>query len=269
MKNSSELWTHQLAADQKRWESIDSSDVGMLLSGFTEISSKIGYRFEVLGTLGEFPLILLRPKELVVGPRVLVAAGFHGEEPAGCWGALTFLQERIETLNLGVSMSVLPIINPTGIKNRRRRNDWGENPNDGYCHDDGPPSKEGRILLDNLSLLCELGKDGFLTLHEDKDVERFYVYGYENHDEPGEFTKMLRDTLSLCFEQQPDGFIEGDAISEGMIFNDHDGSFEDLLFHEGVIHTACTETPGLMSFASRVIANVELIDAFVRYHVVK
>jgi hypothetical protein len=119
--------------------------------------------------------------------------------------------------------------------------------------------------MEHLPMLKTLAKDGFLSLHTDVEIGRFYVYTFENADRPGAFSEALRNEEARFFEPHPDGILEGGVVRNGIMFRHCDGSFEDLLFHEGIPRTACTETPGLVGANRQIEANASIITAFVRF----
>lgn len=236
-------------------------DFDVLVSRLSAVSKDRGLGLSELGEVDGFPLVLLSPPPSD-RPNVLIAAGFHGEEPAGCWGLLHFLEHRFPSK---VNLSVLPVVNPTGIRLGTRLNVYGQNPNCGFCHTSDEPSVEGKILLQSLDKLLPLASDGFLSLHEDIDETRFYLYTFEHLESPGDFTKSLVQIEREFFEPLPDGLLhEGGKVVDGAIFNCCDGSFEDLLFHRGVPRTACTETPGKLDFYLRTAANAAIAETFCR-----
>lgn len=238
------------------------SDIASLRAKLLKVAESCKLQVETLGWVGDEPIWLFRSTK----PSLLVAAGFHGEEPAGCWGILRYLENLAERGTV-CPISFLPIVNPTGIRAGRRRNDWGENPNDGFCHtQDEQPSREGRILIESLDTLLPLAKDGFISLHEDIDATEFYLYTFETGESPGEFSRTLIDIESSYFSPMPDGRIVDSIIRNGVIFKECDGSFEDYMFHAGVPRTACTETPGALDLELRVRANAAIIEGFVRFH---
>lgn len=103
-----------------------------------------------LGMIGEYPLLLLIPQKPKARKKhILVAAGFHGEEIAGPWGIIKFLEEADGRLLESVNLSLLPLVNPTGFVRNQRMNQWDENPNRGFCHlelpNNPPPSREENI----------------------------------------------------------------------------------------------------------------------------
>jgi hypothetical protein len=193
---------------------------------------------------------------------VLVAAGFHGEEPGGPLGILRLLEMAPDVWLDGVHLSIIPILNPTGHRVNQRRNQWNENPNDGFCHPDldpTPPSKEGRILLANLPFLKRCAKDAFLSLHEDGfPTGHAYAYG----------TRPAGAADALLAEMSPFGVTPDRRISEngaelraGLSLNHHDGSFEDRLYHEGTPLCLVTETPRTVNIEARAEVNDRMVRA--------
>ena len=114
-------------------------------------------------------------------------------------------------------------------------------------------------------MLKSLAKDGFLSLHTDIEVAQFYLYTFESADMPGAFSEALRKEAARFFEPHPDGILEGGLVRNGIMFRHCDGSFEDLLFHEGIRRTACTELPGLVGANRHIEANASIIAAFVKF----
>jgi hypothetical protein len=265
----------QIADKHSDWiasENCDAFDYETLVRRVRELAARRDLRIENLGLVEGDPLMLLTPTTPRPGPRLLIAAGFHGDEPAGCWGIVRFLNDSnaFDSLNI----SFLPLVNPTGFRRRQRINAWSEDPNRGFFHDDltthrganePPPSREGRILLDHLALLKSLATHSFLSLHEDVEYAKGYLYSFENSDSPGAFSQTLGKQASEFFPLFPDGPLEGGYVRDGIIFDFRDGSFEDYLFHSGIPRTASTESPGLAEIDQRVAANSQLIVALARY----
>lgn len=239
--------------------------VATLLPRLHEAAKRRALVVKELGRVDKDPLLLLHPATPSEGPRLLIAAGFHGDEVAGCCGLAEFLETASDELFRSCSLSFLPIVNPTGLRAGRRENDLMQNPNAGFCHTkSGPPevSIEGAILIENHGLMCALGRDGFLTLHEDLEQTKFYTYTFEQRPDPGPFSKAFIDIGRRFFEIVSDGPLEGGQARDGLLYNFCEGSYEDALFHLGVPRTACTETPGLLPLPQRVAATVALIEGF-------
>ena len=244
------------------------TDIDAYFQRLKTATSSNGLEIRELGYVGSYPLLLVEPQN-TSGPNILVAGGFHGEEPAGPWGILRFLETHPHELLSRVNLSFLPLVNPTGFVQGQRLNDWGENPNSGFCHGEargGILSREGRILLDNISLLRPLADDGFVSLHEDSDQSGFYLYTFEQSEIPGQFTRSLRDAGLDFFDCCSDE-IAGETVEDGVVYCQCDGSFEDFLFHEGVPRTACTETPGRLNINARINCNCYIIQNFINYSI--
>jgi len=234
----------------------------------TGLTQHCGLAMHILGYTESQPIWLLTPIYPNNGPHILVAAGFHGDEPAGPWGILHFLESSTPTISARANLSFLPIVNPTGFQAARHVNDRGEDPNRGFCHvpfNGFVPSREGTILLEQLHELRPLATDGFVSLHEDIEQERFYLYTFEDSNGPGPFSEVLRTAGTEYFMTMPDGIVEGSPNRGGVIFRQCDGSFEDCLFHAGVPRTACTETPGLQNIHERIKTNANIINAFLTF----
>ena len=216
-----------------------------------------------LGTTDSLPIVLLSPKErLPQKPSILVAAGFHGDEPAGVWGVLKFIRDHYLYFRDSINIHFLPLVNPTGFFQQSRTNYKGQDPNRGFCHTkSGIPevSDEGSILLGFKDQLLKFGEHGFISLHEDFEEERYYLYTFEKSTGPGPLSEALRMTEETFFEPLPDGDLDGGYVKNGVIYQQCDGSFEDYLFHQGSSRTTCTETPGLLDLKLRVRVNALLV----------
>lgn len=237
-------------------------------AAFAEQLSRLGagWRTTLLGMpLGE-PLPLWRRAAVApAAPRLLVACGFHGEEPAGPWGLVEYLRTASPAELDRVDLALLPLVNATGFSAGTRFNRAGQNPNRGFMSalNDDRPSAEGEVLLAHAALLDALGADGVMSCHEDVGVDAAYVYGYERADAPGAFSRRLRDALAAHFALHPDGAVDERRVADGIVFNAIDGSFEAWLFTRGAGAAACIETPGRAAFDARVAAQAAAIRAFV------
>jgi hypothetical protein len=218
-------------------------------------------------------------------PNLLIVGGFHGEEPAGPLAILKWL----ETVNSGylkkANLTFLPVVNPIGFNRGTRYARKGQKTNGGFCFNvEGCPkykskdklAVEGELLMENIDIILEAAKDGVISLHEDVDTDKFYIYDFGTAVRPGSFSKAIRDEESKFFEMIDNGVKvneEGDPDSyaiNGIVHNHHDGSFEDFLSHKGVKHSLTTETPGLnIGIDKRVDAGVALINKFINLSKVK
>lgn len=244
---------------------------------YKRVADLPGFWMTILGMVGNRPIWLLRSRDdwNHKDPRILIASGFHGEEQAGPWAILKWLENDCKDILKKVDISFLPVVNPTGFNIGRRYNTWGEKDNCGFCHKETTGdvlSKEGDILMSHKELLVEIASDGFLSLHEDCEVhDQYYMYSFEKTQEPGQFSCKMLETLADHFSRPVNGVsVTQDAkmntppfVVNGLVYKYCDGSFEDFLFHEGVPIVVVTETPSLRCrLSKRVDANVDVIERF-------
>lgn len=230
-----------------------------------------------LGTVEKWPIWLVRTSMVYdkKKPHILIAGGFHGEEKAGPMAILRWLETKV--IPTKIDISFLPVVNPVGFHLGQRYNNQKEKSNCGFCHPEigDAPSTEGQILIHNEHILKRLARDGFLDLHEDSTETSYYLYSYEHGETPSDFAKSIRDVEGRFFEKYGgkvvtdgssvmlNGQTEPARVSEGIVFNLCDGSYEDFRMHAGVKHSICTETPGKMRISKRVNANMAIIDKFI------
>ncbi|WP_227653453.1 hypothetical protein [Klebsiella pneumoniae] len=146
-----------------------SNDIAFFEKAFREQSSRWGLYEIVLGCPGEGNISLYQSVNQGADvPHILIAAGFHGEEPAGCWGMLDFLREGSPELFDNVAVSFLPLVNLSGLSAGCRLNSTGQNPNRGFTNGaEVEPSVEGKVLLNYEALLKNAARHGVLCCHED------------------------------------------------------------------------------------------------------
>lgn len=232
-----------------------------------KVCSDQGYSMRPLGLVGDKPIWFI-DQSTAKGPRLLIVAGFHGEEKAGPWGVLEWIREGKE---VEAHVSFIPVVNPTAFNLGKRYNTWGEKSNCGFFHNKGKPSEEGKILLAHKELLIYSSIHGCLSLHEDIDSMAYYLYTFEHTKDPGKFTCGLLDELSKHFDKPLNGQTTnndpgdpGPYVVNGLVYKHCDGSFEDWMFHEGAAQTAVTETPAYRTrLQRRVKASVAVIDRFI------
>jgi hypothetical protein len=248
-----------------------SNDIDAFYALLAKEVTRLGLDETTLGVAGSFPVNLYQSPGQKTGlPRLLISAGFHGEEAAGPWGMLHFLRGITPDLFDNVNLSLLPLVNPTGFNRGNRLNEQGENPNRGFIPEndrserDEQPSAEGTLLLASGALLQAASRDGILTCHEDVLLDDTYIYSFEGSDNPSSFSIEMRDTLGRYFPIAADGKIDDCPIVNGIIFNHYDLSFEAFLVRMGASVGVCSETPGQQDFDQRILANSAIMNSFIR-----
>lgn len=142
----------------------------------------------VLGFSGGEPLMLYQRKPALPHTlRRLVVAGFHGEEPAGVWGCLRFLQQNHPPDFMHCAFSLLPLVNAFGFSHGCRGNDQGHDTNRGFSRR-LLLTREGRLLMSHAALLREAGTSGTMSCHEDLSAHHAYLYTYERSSTVGSFS---------------------------------------------------------------------------------
>lgn len=251
------IWTWQLT------DGTASNDWTAWSQRLYAVAAWRGLQVERLGRVGDDPLLIIRPAGSSSAlPRRLIASGFHGEEPAGPWGVLAFLETVSDAALATCALTLLPLVNVSGFRAGRRLNDHGENPNRGYLPGAESPSREGVAIMEHAEMLVGASRDGLLSCHEDVLLSHCYLYANERSEQPGHWADRLLAANAAFFPIHPDGEVDGCAVRGGIIFNQVDTSFESWLFERGASHAACVETPGQADFMQRVAAQAAMMRIF-------
>jgi len=220
-----------------------------------------------------YPLWLIQTMEesLPTIPKALIVSGFHGEEQAGPWGILKWLRDCTPESFKGVNVSFLPVVNLYGFITEKRYGPSNMPTNTGFYRPGEKASPEAEILKKNINILRPLADNGYISLHEDITSSQYYIYTFEPTEQPGEFSKQMKDELAKHFPNPFNGIAyvdttspgQGPPCEDGLIWKFYDGSFDDWMFQMGVPRVAVTETPGKYPFLDRVDATVDLINRFI------
>jgi len=193
--------------------------------------------------------------------RVVVTAGFHGEEPAG---PLTLAEHfgdlAAHARERKIGLTVFPCVNPSGFTLGTRYNASGERPNNDLLRyrvgktwlgelRNGETftrwrtfkrsPKETRALLRQLERLRTPA--AALDLHQDNYMRRVasyaYVFGDARHYRP--LVRKASRHLEIAGESLVDPQLRSDR--DGLIWF-HDGSVTDYFFRRGTRFCATLET---------------------------
>ncbi len=261
-ENVPHIWPHgALACMSNDWQVFQKRILAM--------AKFHGFSVETLGYTAEQPIyMMMRMAGHANARHILVASGFHGEEPAGPWGLLQALESASTYALDQINLTLLPLVNVSGFSHGTRFNHLGQNPNRGYLphYDDVLPSEEGAVLLAHQARIAESGRDGVLSCHEDQLLHHCYVYANEKTKEPSSIARSLLACNAGFFPMHPDGLVDDCPIQDGIVFNQKDSSFENWMLATGAQHTFCTETPGQFPFDMRIAANAAMITLFMDLH---
>lgn len=234
---------------------VNINEVGALLADTINIycNTQNNVVPHILGYVNKQPVLLLLPRQRQGGPSILIAAGFHGNEIAGSLAIIKHLASNVRQDNINISY--LPAVSLSALKRGTHLNEWNENSNRGFCNtQEHSLSKEGAILFNNIDMLHNLSKDGYLALHEDSGEHSFYAYTLGAQKK--RLSTALKRTGRKFFA------LKKRNTKDGIILDDYANSFEDVMLARKVPYIATTETPVHKSLKLRIQANVALIKTF-------
>lgn len=143
-------------------------------------------------------------------PTIALAAGIHGDEPAGPWALLDLLET--DALDDGYAYRIWPCTNPTGYAAGTRAGADGVDVNRTFGR--GGSSPEARaIVMSNRDRKFALSID----LHEDCDSTGFYCYDYTGGALGGAICDAL-DQRGLPLEELRAGYDLGYALPKSARF---------------------------------------------------
>ncbi|MFA5185474.1 MAG: succinylglutamate desuccinylase/aspartoacylase family protein [Patescibacteria group bacterium] len=198
-------------------------------------------------------------------PRVMLMGTLHGEEPAGAVALSTHIAEIMQvSLTNKVNLTVIPCGNPYGLDRNIRNAPGSRYMNGGFCHPNLVPLPEGSAKIKKF--LLKTHATHYLDLHEDKDSRGVYVYAFKDR----RIAKKLLSvsTRHLPIEIKPkmdDRDIRNADIKDGVVFDAHDGTTEDLLSHQkecifsGALETPSRHVPMNQRARAQADAAIELI----------
>lgn len=217
--------------------------------------------------------------------RLLITAGFHGDEVAGPLTLLKHLPQLVAyAKRRGVGLTVFPCVNPSGFDVRTRYNASGEAPNNDflrYKRDHADPTwvdqlqpgqtfvawrpffegpSETRAMA---RLLAELPTpDAMLDVHQDPWLSQpgCYAYVFGNRE-------LYRPLLTASTKHLP---VAANAEVDDDLFSDsdgllelHDGSITDLFWRRGTPYVATLETTTMSPLPACHQVNLVWLRAFV------
>jgi hypothetical protein len=123
--------------------------------------------------------------------RIYISTGIHGDEPAGPLAVRHLLQENQWPEN--ASLSLIPCLNPTGLRLNSRENDQGVDLNREYLDTKAPET------LAHINWLSQLPPfDLCLCLHEDWESDGFYVYELNPDNRPSLADHIVAQVAEVC-----------------------------------------------------------------------
>jgi protein MpaA len=192
-------------------------------------------------------------------PNIYISTGIHGDEPAGPLAVRQLLQENQWPEN--ASLSLIPCLNPTGLRLNRRENDQGVDLNREYLDTKAPETLAHIHWLSQQPSfhLC-------LCLHEDWESDGFYVYELNPDNRPSLAGHIVAQVSEVCPVDLSE-IIEGRPAEGGIIRPSVDPrsrpqwpeAFYLLTYNTRLSYTL--EAPSDFPFPTRVAALVAGVHA--------
>lgn len=181
-----------------------------------------GKRAAVVETIGrfwiphrEYPVFAVRLGVQEAGKKtVMIAAGIHGDEPAGVEAALRFVEANADGSDLldRFEFTVFPCNNPAGWELNTRENWQGIDLNRQFAV--RRPAPEVEIISQRLEGQCF---DLVFEMHEDVDSHGFYLYEIVDDSRAPVGEAIVRAVEAAGFPVNRDECIEGLRASGGVI----------------------------------------------------
>ncbi len=192
-------------------------------------------------------------------PTISIAAGVHGDEPAGVWALLGLVEDS--ELDARYSYRIWPCTNPSGYAARTRQSADGVDVNRTFGRLGTSPEARA-ILAANRDLTFALSLD----LHEDCDASGFYCYEYGGGEigrrvisaldeegleiDPLETTFNLAGPLDDAHSMRERGRVVPDASEETALLGGL--SYSLALARGSARHALTFETPSPAAWGTRL-----------------
>jgi hypothetical protein len=188
-------------------------------------------------------------------PLLIIMAGCHGEEPApslSIFKNYKIISEAAEKHH--VNLVIYPLMNPWGFDRNKRRNREDLNCNSNWIHKD---EDRTAIEVETVSKNIKKYKPSFFaSIHEDDEVKNeFYMYSFGDR----KYENSLIKIGAKYFPVLKDGKHCDVNVKAGVVYNGHDGSAEDFMYHRGCKFSCCTETPSSQLLSKRMKCCIDLI----------
>lgn len=196
-------------------------------------------------------------------PLVYLSAGMHGDEPAGPLALLELLREGVLDERLG--WALLPALNPDGLRLGTRGNAAGVDMNRDYLRRETAEVAGHVAWLEGIPV-----PEVFVSLHEDWEVDGFYLYEIRHGEEREEETRALLEEARGVFRLEEGPWIDGHRVREaGWIFHgvepDEPEGWPEAIFlsHRGCPLSYTLETPSRAALEERVKCHKSVVKRLV------
>ena len=222
-----------------------------LIKRWRALAKPLGAKMEILWESDDFPIHVLRTKSAGEGG-LYVSAGIHGDEAAGAWGMLDFVEKNVESI-AGIPATIVPCMNPWGFINNVRTDESGNDLNRWFLRESDPRMKAWRSLVDGLVPALSL------CFHEDYDARGCYIYEHGAGDTPLGWDALVAATEHIPYDSRKT--IEGKRAKDGLIWIRRMPDFGDELPESIALHqlgskrSLTIETPSELDIERRIAAH--------------
>lgn len=217
-----------------------------------------------LGKTGRQVIWMVKNDKANTTQHKLIVAGTHGEEIAGPWGILKFLEEADDYILFLSYLSIIPVVSPVVFGKRRQRT---IKPNCGFVPGMFDRlSAEAGVLMSHLPRLVRASEDGLLNLHETAEESHFYLYLMGEDWTAAEHLLIAgRQYFKIISHGEPMHEPKSPRARawNGIVHDCLDGSLDHRLWLDGSSPCITTETPGRKPLTKRIKCTVDLIKAFI------
>jgi predicted deacylase len=239
---------------------VKANDYQEILSRSGALQDRPELEVEELGQVGGQPIHSLHfacknePPKL----RLFVSGGVHGNEPCGAAAAMLLVEQLLADPSLlqEVSVTIVPVVNPSGLARGTRRNETDVDLNRQFQVGSDAP-EEVRLISNalrahppDLAVDFHSGKakrDGFFALHE--NAEHLLAPAFE---EAGKRFPLLRRETKPYHLTSP-----GVAVSKP------GQTLKSFAIELGAKWAVTLEAPGSVSYLDQVLGQNELLHAIV------
>lgn len=177
--------------------------------------------------------------------KVLVASGVHGNEPVGVETALLLTERALRKSGLlqRFDITILPMVNPTGLASFTRNNHEDHNINREFMK--GSTTPESRALM---RALHKETFDLFIDLHGSWHEGFFLIRGSNDGDMSQRILSAMESHALLDGDRSPHGAITNQVgpyqlHALGGATSENEGTFKDYMKRRGVPYSYTFEAP--------------------------
>lgn len=209
----------------------------------------------------DYPFYLVRSRKIErdeVSLKMCLAAGVHGNEPAGVEAVVRLLEKRPDFH--GISLSVFPCLNPVGYDLGTRENGEGVDLNR-HFHEPDPPYEIALVR----QAVAKGPYDLFICCHDDREANGFYLYEAKRGKRPAlgpSIISAIREVAPIDRRPKIDGRTNegGVIIPANWHYRKNSWPMALYLYRLGTPHCLILETPGSQPFEEQVGIHMKALD---------